>query len=793
MLAMDSPGDTPGGPSGDENGQTGTATVTVDTHGVIRGWSEGACRLLGYGPAQALGGSTGGLLGEEAAGTLRQALAAMREWNGPLKLSHRDGRLLQVDASAYPSVGADGTATLFLVLDRERAVRPYEALADLGFEKAPLPLAIYDPQTGRRRMNQAARRDAGLMAKGVCEGRRVAQQEAQDGEDDLRFEVTVPAAEGRRRRTWAVSTSRVHDCASGLRGEISVAFDITEQQAARQRLALLNEAGTRIGTTLDLTRTTQELADLSVSGLADFASVNLLDSVLLGDEQAPGLLTGPVSLRRTAQQSILEGCPEAAVRIGEADTYPQPSPVARCLATGEPVLSKLGEPEHTRWLAVDKERSARGVATGIHSVMVVPLRARGITMGVAFFARHRNPVPFDEDDRLLGAELAARAAVCVDNARRFTRERDINLALQRSLLPQRLPDQSAVGVATRYLPASAHAGVGGDWFDVIPLSGARVALVVGDVVGHGVHASATMGRLRTAVRTLADVDLPPDELLTRLNDLVIRLSAESDSDGGAGDVMGATCLYAVYDPTSGQCVMARAGHPPPVVVTPGASAALVDLPACPPLGLAGLPFESAELHLPPGSLLALYTDGLVESRDRDIEEGIDGLRGVLNAPAPTIEATCDAVVATLLPSRPFDDATLLLARTHTLNARDVATWELSEDPALVSWAREQVTAQLVAWALDDLVFTTELVVSELITNAIRYADAPIRLRLIKDRTLICEISDASNTAPHLRHARTLDEGGRGLLLVAQLTDRWGTRQSTRGKTIWAEQQLPSGH
>ncbi len=796
---MDSPGDRTGDPSGDEIGHTGTATAVVDAHGVIRGWSEGAHRLLGHRAAEATGTATGDLLGEEAAETVRHVLAWMGEWNGTLKVRHRDGRLLQVALSAYPSVGEGGAVTLWLVVGRGQPTGASAALMDLAFDQAPLPLAIYDPETGSRRMNLAACRDTAVMAHHTC--RHVWQtQEAQlfGREADevpapgevLRYEVTLPSPTDRTERTWAVSTAQVMDAANRVRGQVSAALDITEQHAARQRLALLNDAGARIGTTLDITHTTQELADVAISGLADFASVNLVDSVLLGDEPAPGLFTGTVSLRRTAHQSVLAGCPEAAVQIGEVDTYPMPSPVARCLATGQPVLSRKHDPDYIRWLAKDRSRSTRGDAAGIHSVMVVPLRARGITLGVAFFARHRNRVPFSEDDLLLAEELAARAAVCVDNARRFTRERTTNLTLQRSLLPQRLPDQSAVDVATRYLPASSHAGVGGDWFDVIPLSGARVALVVGDVVGHGVHASATMGRLRTAVRTLADVDLTPDELLARLDDLVIRLSAESDAEGGAGDAMGATCLYAVYDPISGHCAMARAGHPPPLVVTPGGRAVMVELPACPPLGLGGLPFEAAEIHLPPGSLLALYTDGLIESRDQDIEVGIDGLRAVLNDRSASIEAMCDTAVGTLLPLRPFDDATLLLARTHALEADRVATWDLTEDPALVSWARDQVVRRLAAWGLDDLVFTTELVVSELITNAIRYADAPIQLRLIKDRTLICEISDASNTAPHLRHARTFDEGGRGLLLVSQLTDRWGTRQSARGKTIWAEQSLP---
>jgi anti-sigma regulatory factor (Ser/Thr protein kinase) len=329
---------------------------------------------------------------------------------------------------------------------------------------------------------------------------------------------------------------------------------------------------------------------------------------------------------------------------------------------------------------------------------------------------------------------------------------------------------------------------------VIPLSGARVALVVGDVVGHGLHASATMGRLRTAVRTLADVDLPPDELLTRLDDLVSRLSADAGADDGddAENDVGATCLYAVYDPVSRRCNLARAGHPLPALVTPDGTASFLDLPAGPPLGLGGLPFESSEIELPAGSVLALYTDGLIESRYHDIDLGFERLRRALTHQERSLETTCDNVLKAVLPDRPADDVALLIARTHALDSDQVATWDLPADPAIVADARRKVAERLAGWGLHDAAFTTGLIVSELVTNAIRHAQSPIQLRLIRDRTLICEVSDGSSTAPHLRRARAFDEGGRGLLLVSRLTQRWGTRQTLHGKTIWAEQALPGG-
>nr|WP_307628542.1 ATP-binding SpoIIE family protein phosphatase [Streptomyces turgidiscabies] len=428
--------------------------------------------------------------------------------------------------------------------------------------------------------------------------------------------------------------------------------------------------------------------------------------------------------------------------------------------------------------------------------------------------------------------MVARAAVCVDNARRYTRERSTVLTLQHSLLPGQLPRLEAVEVATRYLPGRSQAGMGGDWFDVIPLSGARVALVVGDVVGHGVHASAAMGRLRIAVRTLADVDLAPDELLTHLDDLVVRLAAERVSakgdareetatpagtaDGGdewaglddertvadegaalheiaeTADIaeavgeMAATCLYAVYDPVSRHCTVARAGGPVPVLVRSDGTAELLDVPAGPTLGVGGLPFEAAELEVPEGSLLAFYTDGLIDARPGNLDELCRVLSGHR---AQSLERHCDTVLERLLPAVPTDDVALLIARTHSLGADRVATWELDQDPSVVAVARKRVSDQLAVWGLEDLTFVTELVVSELVTNAIRHAEAPIRLRLILNRSLICEVADGSSGAPHPRRARIFDEGGRGLLLVAQLTDRWGTRQTPTGKIIWAEQSL----
>ncbi|MEV7450756.1 ATP-binding SpoIIE family protein phosphatase [Streptomyces nigra] len=549
------------------------------------------------------------------------------------------------------------------------------------------------------------------------------------------------------------------------------AFQEERDRRLRWRATMVNEASMRIGTTLDIDRTAQELADLAAERFADFVTVDLLDPLLRGEDV---VVETPYVLRRMAQGPADASGPEPAVRPQEIHHCHDGSPSERALTTGQP-----SRHQHDR----------SGDPSSIHSTLVVPLRARGTTLGLAEFHRCETPARYDEEDLLLAEEIAARAAVAVDNARRYTHARATALTLQRSLLPRNAPLQSAVDVAYRYLPAGSDAGVGGDWYDVIPLSGARVALVVGDVVGHGIRAAATMGRLRTAVRTLADIDLPPDELLTHLDDVVLRLSAEEsgDQDGpGDGDI-GATCLYAVYDPIACRCTLARAGHVPPAVVVREGRADLLDLPPGPPLGLGGLPFETVEVDLPEGSLIALYTDGLIEARAHDVEGGLAALREVLARPAPSLDAACDTVLEALLPStKPDDDIALLLARTRALGADRVATWDLEPDPAEVGRVRGEVSRQLAAWGLGDMDFIAELVVSELVTNAIRYGRPPISLRLIHDRALLIEVSDASSTTPHLRRARVFDEGGRGLLLVAQLAEQWGTRHARRGKTVWAQ-------
>ncbi|MFH8371219.1 SpoIIE family protein phosphatase [Streptomyces sp. NPDC018031] len=581
--------------------------------------------------------------------------------------------------------------------------------------------------------------------------------------------------------------NRPADGHGGPVGSVATLRDTTELHElsgkaamARDRLRLLYDSSVTIGTTLDVARTARELAEATVPELADFTTVDLFEGLTEGEEPVPG---HPADMRRTAVSGIRDDAPlyPEGERIRFVPSTPQAQGVER--ARGMLAADLRRAPG---WHAQDPERARAITDYGIHSLIAVPLRSRNVVLGVVNFWRSERPEPFEEDDLSLAEEVSAHAAACIDNARRYTREHTMAVTLQQSLLPSALPEQNALEVAHRYLPAQA--GVGGDWFDVIPLPGARAAVVVGDVVGHGLHAAATMGRLRTAVHNFSALDMAPEELLGRLNDLALHIDHEPGS-GGDG-LTGATCLYAIYDPVGGRCTMARAGHPPPAVVAPDGSVEFADVPAGPPLGLSGLPFEAVELRLAAGTRLVLYTDGLIEQRGRDIDVGLGLLREVLAAGERTPEETCHAVLRALLPEHQEDDIALLVARTRSVPADRIADWEVRPDPAAVAEVRAAVTGRLAGWGLAEEAFTTELILSELITNAIRYGSGPIRARLILDRSLICEVSDGSSTSPHMRHATTMDEGGRGLFLVAQFAERWGTRYTATGKVIWAEVPLP---
>ena len=618
--------------------------------------------------------------------------------------------------------------------------------------------------------------------------------ETGDSITDMHITGFVPGSD--ERRHWSVNLYRVHSGTGRPIGVAWLALDITarraaarEAAAARRNLALLNEAGSRIGNSLDLETTARELLDVVVPGFCDLATVDLYQGLLAGDETPPGLADGSAELRRVAYASAVSDAPfaggKAPVAVGAVHHFPFNSPCADALRTARPQL-------------VPAEDNG-----AIQSTLAVPMVAHDTVVGLAQFSRTKGSEPFGERDRALAWELAARAAVCIDNARLYRREHERALILQRSLLPPGDPEASGLDIACRYLPGNAATEVGGDWFDVIELPGNRTALVVGDVMGRGLRAAVAMGELRTAVRTLALLDLEPAEVLSALDEIARGLgtpggvqqatrAARQPRDADLSEVYLATCIYAVYDSVTRRCTFANAGHLPPVLLEPGEDALMLDVPPGMPLGVGGEPFEEVEVELPEGSLLALYTDGLVESRDHPLDEGLQAFVGALSDPSQPLEDVCDHVLTTLDTHHGEDDIALLLARVQGLPADSVGDWVLPREPRSVGRAREYTRTQLTAWGLEPLIDTTELLVSELVTNALRYGEGEIRLRLLLDRMLVCEVWDAGLVQPRRRRARDTDEGGRGLQLVGLLSAAWGSRRTPRGKTVWFELPLPDG-
>ncbi|MFJ6069805.1 SpoIIE family protein phosphatase [Streptomyces sp. NPDC093065] len=583
-------------------------------------------------------------------------------------------------------------------------------------------------------------------------------------------------------RTLAVEVSLfpLHEPGDGRSGLVGVVEDVTERQAAADRLAVLSEVHATVGSTLDVRTTADELVRALVPGLADAATVDLLDDGTVAAERPSGPPPTGVPLRRV---SFAPQSARVSRREGDSRPFPFPTPYTQVLNDMRARLVRVSSDDP--WLSTDPEGFEPLVRAGVHSMIVAPLMARGTVLGLLTLYRHRTD-PFEEADLDVARQAAFTASVHLDNAHSYRREHTAAAALQRRLQPGEIPRLSAVETAHVYLPESA----GGDWFDVVPLSGTRVALVVGDVTGHGIEAAATMGQLRLALRTLALRDLETDELLTYLDEVAAQLA---DASGPGPNTPVASCAVTVYNPVSRHCTMVRAGHPAPVVIDPDGVPRSVEVPQGPPLGTGGgHVFTPAVLELAPGTLLALHTNGLTSGDGDEPDAARRRLEHILASTTRPLQELCDTAVYHMAPSR-RDDAVLLLARTRALPTEHVADWTLPADASVVGTARRLVDRQLAAWDLDDAVFTTELVVSELVTNAIRYGKGPVRLRLIRDRgRLLTEVTDANSASPHLRRARENDEGGRGLYIVMRLSTHWGVRHSRHAKTIWSEQRLGAG-
>ncbi|MER5787728.1 SpoIIE family protein phosphatase [Streptomyces sp. NPDC001980] len=794
------------------------AIAMIDAEGTVVGWTSTAQRLVGHPAAEVVGRAVSTLLPVTRRTLLEWAsneeCLARGGWSGTATVRHRDGHTLKASLRFSLLWGKDRDIHWLISGTDIASLSPVATtgwVRDSLLTRTPIGVVVHD-----RDLHCVWTNDAMERQDGVPRGRRLGRRlpEALPGIEAERLEGVIrqvldsgvttvheyrvwPPGDPRREHAIAASYFCLQGADGRAMGVCCTSVDVTGSQRARERLAILSEASTRTGNSLDVMQIGQELADLAVPLLADYVNVDLAESIQFGE--APFARIGPSDdqrriLRRAGIASIHRGVPESPWARGELVAVPPDSPFTKVLSSGRSHLEPVLDRSPGTWFDRDPDRARTVRENGMHSLLVVPIRTRHTFLGTAVFIRTEEPAPFQEDDLLLAEELVSRTALALDNARRYARERSAALTLQRDLLPQRLREGTAIETASRYLPADADNGVGGDWFDVIPLSGARTALVVGDVVGHGINAAATMGRLRTVVHTLADLDLPPDELLTHLDDTVRRLAEEDADSQDPTRVTGATCLYAVYDPVTRKCTMARAGHPPPAVIGPHGKVAFPDLPSGTPLGVGlGVPFEAVELDLPEDSRLALYTDGLIENRDHDIDAGMKHLGGALACPGRSLEDLCSSVIATMPTQSPGDDVTLLVAQTHALDPGQTTCWELPSDPAVVRRARTLVTRRLAQWGLERLEASTELIISELVTNAVRHATGPIRLRLIRHQVLTCEVSDTSDTLPRLRHACTNDEGGRGLYIVAQLCRRHGARYLTGGgKTVWAEQELDPG-
>ncbi|MFF9362149.1 SpoIIE family protein phosphatase [Streptomyces griseoluteus] len=797
------------------------ASFSLSPGGLIEQWSLRAEQLFGIPADRAVGlDPIEAFVDPDLRSRGQRKMAEIldgREWTGVVPFRMPDGedgsRGEEGMAEVYvmPTRTAEGDKAAVCIVVDVRTLRSIEtdlAASQAIFGQSPFGFLLIDSDLRVRRANTRFASTFGgtpddHRGKGVhdylprAEADRVSAtlrrvMESGDSITDMHVTGFVPDSD--ERRHWSINLYRVH---SGSGRPIGVAWlgtDITarreaarEAASARRNLALLNEAGARIGNSLDLETTARELLDVVVPGFCDLATVDLYQALLTGDEAPPKLADGSAELRRVAFASAVSDAPFGGsgerVELGAVHRFPFNSPCADALRTARP------------------QRVPAEEGGLVQSTLAVPMVAHDTVVGIVQFARTKGSEPFGDRDRDLAVELAARAAVCIDNARLYRREHERALILQRSLLPPGDPEASGLDIACRYLPGNAATEVGGDWFDVIELPGHRTALVVGDVMGRGLRAAVAMGELRTAVRTLALLDLEPAEVLSALDEIARGLgtpggvqqatrAARQPRDADLCEVYLATCVYAVYDSVTRRCTFANAGHLPPVLVEPGEAALMLDVPPGMPLGVGGEPFEEVEVELPEGALLALYTDGLVESRDHPLDEGLQAFVQALTDPSRPLEDVCDHVLNSLHTRHGEDDIALLMARVQGLPTESVGDWTLPREPRSVGRAREYARAQLLSWDLEPLVDTTELLVSELVTNALRYGEGEIRLRLLLDRTLVCEVWDAGLVQPRRRRARDTDEGGRGLQLVGLLSAAWGSRRTPRGKTVWFELPLP---
>ncbi|MEU6768372.1 SpoIIE family protein phosphatase [Streptomyces sp. NPDC046853] len=803
----------PGGPVAQPAmaGRIPLAVVVVDGAGSVSHWSTGARKLFGYSREEAVGSPAADLLPVSGAIPEDHTNFGVYDGLGPdletsldggisypaagrARLSVPGGDQHRVDVLwwAYPLVGPGPERLLVLAADAEHLAD--EEGRDPGrVERITPGFALHTDFPGADEL--ARRLPEILPSMSVGESSRIVAQILELGYPVMEFSKydRVPVTPD-----WGVPR-RAERKARRLRAEQAAAEGGTpepgahdegqdlEYAAVREHLEFLNEVSGRIGSSLDLSRTIVEVSRAVVPRFTDVAGTYLREQVIAGEGFPEGPPDETTMWHRVAVEHTDEpGRWDDVVPVGESMPFPSHTPFFQCMTSGDPVLVPRITEEMGNAIASQFEKRDIRPLINHRSMLVVPLKARNVVLGFMILLRHRERAVFNDMDRVTGAELAARAGLVLDNARMYTYQESVADTLQDSMLPHIEPRMTGCDIATRYLPGTLLGRVGGDWFDSVKLPGSRTALVVGDVMGHGLNSAAMMGQLRTAVQTMAALDLPPAQLLRNLDDLAQRL----------GEHYLATCLYAVYDPIANELHLANAGHIPPVLVrADDGRSELLDLPTGAPIGVGGVPFEAVTVRVAPGDRLLMCTDGLVEVRGEDIGVGLATLTESAAHPAASMDHACDTIIRALAATFADagrggrkDDVALLMARLNGVAQEDVASWRLALDPSEVSRARDLVRGQLIAWSREDRSETAELLVGELVTNAVRHSrGGGVGLRMVRSgATLICEVEDEDHTLPTLLNAGPGDEFGRGLRIVSVLAKEWGTSRTSSGKTVWFE-------
>lgn len=803
------------------SGRIPLAVIVVDDAGAVSHWSTGARRLFGRSREEAVGrpavdllpvaGALDGVAGADGAGYPADGrglpdlpdLPDLGDLPG-LDASPAGGgyptagraRLFEPSVQdgpldvlwwAYPLAGPGTGRLLVLAAD---AGRLQPGGGDPAAERITPGFALHTDFDGAEGL--AKRLPEILPSMNPLESARIAAQVLELGYPVLEFSrhdrVPVTPDWGVPRRVRRQATRRAAEEAAAADPHAVPPEGLLpdlEYAEVREHLEFLNEVSRRIGSSLDLSRTVEEVSAAVVPRFTDVAGTYLREQVLAGE----GFPDGPPDATTMWYRVALEHTDEPGrwddvVPVGESMPFPEHTPFFRCMTTGEPVMVPRITEEMGRAIAAQFPKRDISPLITDRSMLVVPLKARDVVLGFMILLRHGERPPFDDMDRVTGAELAARAGLVLDNARMYTYQENVADTLQDSMLPHIPARMPGCDVATRYLPGTRLGRVGGDWFDSVKLPGSRLALVVGDVMGHGLNSAAMMGQFRTAVQTMAQLGLPPAQLLRSLDDLAQRL----------GEQYLATCLYAVYDPVESELLLANAGHIPPVLVRAAdGRSELLDVPTGAPLGVGGVPFETVRVPVAPGDRLVLCTDGLVEVRGQDIGTGLAALCESAAHPAASMDDACDTVIRALnRRGGRKDDVALLMARLNGIPRSDVAAWELAADPREAGRARALVRGQLAEWGLAGAAETAELLVGEVVANALRHTGgSPVRLRVVRAAgALLVEVSDDDHGMPVLLDAGPEDEGGRGMRIVSRLAGEWGTSRSGRGKTVWFEQALP---